>query len=199
MAQEHKLVTSLVKGCFHQGNTSLFSLNSAGKQCVPNCAIAALYTSIIPLYRWTSNILDNILISGDKLYNSIDSNHDFLQVNELGEEIVLHNNKYTFQIADEYFGQIDKHSQYTTFGVTLDKAASDALEKNTHKQWTYCILCVGNQNGASASLLCLSPKKCNIFDPHSRNSHGLPIPNGTSVLMLFENRCKMISYIRMLY
>ena len=93
-----------MKGSFHQGNTSIFSENSVGKQCVPNCAIAALYTSIIPLYRWTSDILDNILKCGDKLYNYIHSRNDFVQVHEIGKEITMHNNLYAFQIRLEYFG-----------------------------------------------------------------------------------------------
>ena len=77
MTQEHKYLKSIVKGSFHQGDTSIFSRKSVGKQCVPNCAIAALYTSIIPLYRWTTDILDKILKYGDKLYNDIYAGNDF--------------------------------------------------------------------------------------------------------------------------
>ena len=94
VTQEKKYFVQIVKGSFHQGNTSIFSANSVGKQCVPNCAIAALYTSIVPLYKWTSDILDNILKCGDKLYNDINSGHDFLQVHEIGKQITMYNNLY---------------------------------------------------------------------------------------------------------
>ena len=104
MTQECKYFTKIVKGSFHQGNTSIFSSNSVGNQCVPNCATAALYTSIIPLYRWTSDILDNIPKCGDKLYNDIHSGNDFLQVHEICKEIRIHHNLYAFQIRHEYFG-----------------------------------------------------------------------------------------------
>ena len=189
----------IVKGSFHQGNTSIFSSNSVGKQCVPNCATATLYTSIIPLYRWTSDILDNILKCGDKLYNDIHSGNDFLQVHEICKEIRIHNNLYAFQIRHEYFGRIHNQCALDTVNMTLEKATSCVLQQNQNCQWAYCILCVGNQNGATASLLCLSVNNCYIFDPHSRNSYGESVPDGTSVLMMFQNRQKMISYLPNLY
>ena len=199
MTQEHKYLKRIVKGSFHQGDTSIFSRNSVGKQCVPNCAIAALYTSIIPLYRWTSDILDKILKCGDKLYNDIYAGNDFLQVHDIGEEICMFNNLYAFQIRHEYFGRIHNESALDTVNMTLEKATSCALQENKKCQWVYCIICVGNQNGATSSLLCLSQNTCYIFDPHSRNSCGQPVPDGTSVLMMFEKRQKMISYLRNLY
>ena len=199
MTQQCKYFRNIVKGSFHQGNTSIFSANSVGKQCVPNCAIAALYTSIIPLYRWTSDTLDNILKCGDKLYNDIHCGNDFLQVHEIGKEIMIHNNSYAFQIKDEYFGRIHNQCSLDTINMTLEKATSCLLQQYKKCQWIHCILCVGNQNGATASLLCLSKKNCYIFDPHSRNSCGNPVPNGTSVLMMFKTREKMISYLRNLY
>ena len=199
MTQEHKYLKRIVKGSFHQGDTSVFSRKSVGKQCVPNCASAALYTSIIPLYRWTSDILDKILKCGDKLYNDIYAGNDFLQLHEIGEEIRMYNNLYAFQIRHEYFGHIHNESALNTVNMTLEKATFCSLQKNKKCQWVYCILCVGNQNGATSSLLCLSQNTCYIFDPHSRNSCGEPVPDGTSVLMMFENRQKMISYLHNLY
>ena len=199
VTQEKKYFVRIVKGSFHQGNTSIFSTNSVGKQCVPNCAIAALYTSIIPLHKWTSDILDNILKCGDKLYNDINSGNDFLQVHEIGKEITMYNKLYAFQIRHEYFGQIHNQSALDTINMTLEKATCCALRQNKKCPWIYCILCVGNQNGATASLLCLSVNTCYIFDPHSRNSHGQPVSDGTSVLMMFKNRQNMISYLHNLY
>ena len=62
MAQSRSEFTeNVVKGSFHQGDTSLFNENSVGHQCVPNCVIAALYNSIVTVSRWTSDTLDNIL------------------------------------------------------------------------------------------------------------------------------------------
>ena len=159
----------------------------------------ALYTSIVPLYKWTSDILDNILKCGDKLYNDINSGNDFLQVHEIGKQITMYKNLYAFQIRHEYFGQIHNQSALDTINMTLEKATYCALRQSKKCPWVYCILCVGNQNGATASLLCLSVNTCYIFDPHSRNSHGQPVSDGTSVLMMFKTRQNMISYLRNLY
>ena len=41
-----ELIENVVKGSFHQGDTSVFSANSVSSQCVPNCIIAGLYNSI---------------------------------------------------------------------------------------------------------------------------------------------------------
>ena len=122
MTQEHNYFARIVKGSFHQGDTSIFSRNSVGKQCIPNCAIAAIYTSIIPLYRWTSDILDKILECGDKLYNDIRAGNDFLQVHEIGKEIRMYNNLYAFQIRHEYFGCIHNECELDTVNMTLEKA-----------------------------------------------------------------------------
>ena len=44
MAQSRsKLIENVVKGSFQQGDTSVFSPNSVGHQCVPNCVIVGLY------------------------------------------------------------------------------------------------------------------------------------------------------------
>ena len=60
------------------------------------------------------------------------------------------------------------------------------------------ILCVGNEKGASASLLFISLEHCYIFDPHSRNSYGLPGDSGTSILASFKSRKNMILHIRLI-
>ena len=199
MTQVDKFFTRIVQGSFHQGSTSIFDEKSVGKQCAANCAIAALYTSIIPLYKWSSHVLDKILKCRDKLYNDIHSHNDFLQVQEIGKQISVNENLYAFHIKHEYYGRVSNKSSLDTINMTLEKATSSALMENKTSQWNYCILCVDNQHGATASLLCLSPKNCYLFDPHSRNSYGIPVANGTSALMMFPTRQKMISYLHTLY
>ena len=79
MAQSRsKLIENVVKGSFHQGDTSVFDQNSVGCQCVANCVIAGLYNSIVLVSNWTSHNLDNILCCGDKLYKSISKTNSLL-------------------------------------------------------------------------------------------------------------------------
>ena len=63
------------------------------------------------------------------------------------------------------------------------------------KQYVYVVLCIGDLHGSSASLLCLSKNNIYIFDPHSVNMRGEPVSNGTSTLLHFFSRTKMIQYL----
>ena len=168
MAQSRsELIENVVKGSFHQGDTSLFCPNSVGGQCVPNCVIAGLYNSIVPVSRWTSDSLGNILQQGDKLYNSIKKTNNLLQVNDIGPQINAFQNTYNFHIGLEFFGRIGKHQLDNHIGSTLENATFSVIQRKKKKE---LILCVGDEKGASASLLFRSQGHCYIFDPHSRNS-----------------------------
>ena len=106
MAQSRsKLIEHVVKGSFHQGDTSVFSLNSGCHQCVPNCVIAGLYHNIVPVSRWTSEPLDHILWHGDKFYSSIKKTNNLLQVNDSGPQITAFQTTYNFYIGHEIFGK----------------------------------------------------------------------------------------------
>ena len=52
-------ILKVIKGSFHQGGLSIFDLSSVGQQCVPNCVIAALYSTLLPMAKWTSDVLDD--------------------------------------------------------------------------------------------------------------------------------------------
>ena len=63
MAQSRsKLIENVVKGSFHQGDTSVFGQNSVGRQCVANCVIAGLYNSIVLIS--TGQVIISIIYCG---------------------------------------------------------------------------------------------------------------------------------------
>ena len=193
MAQNRsKLIEKVVKGSFHQGDTSVFGQNSVGHQCVANCVIAGLYNSIVLVSNWTTHNLDNILWSGDKLYKSISKTNSLLQVHDIGPQITAFENTYDFHIGHEFFGRIRKDKADNNIGSTLEKATFSVIQENKTDRY---ILCIGNEKGGAASLLFISKKHCYIFDPHSRNPCGLPIDGGTSILASFKSRQNMISHI----
>ena len=196
MAQNRsKLIEKVVKGSFHQGDTSVFGQNSVGRQCVANCVIAGLYNSIVLVSKWTTHNLDNILWSGDKLYKSISKTNPLLQVHDIGPQITAFENTYDFHIGHEFFGRIRKDKADNNIGSTLEKATFSVIQENKTDRY---ILCIGNEKGGAASLLFISKKNCYMFDPHSRNSCGLPIDSGTSILASFKSRQNMISHIRVI-
>ena len=111
MAQSRSdLTENVVKGSFHQGDTSAFSQNSVGHQRVPNCVIAGIYNSIVPVLRWSRDSLDTLLRHGDKLYNSIKKTTDLLQVNDIGPQITAFQNTYNFCVGQEFFWENQKRS-----------------------------------------------------------------------------------------
>ena len=198
MAQNRsKLIEKVVKGSFHQGDTSVFGQNSVGRQCVANCVIAGLYNSIVLVSNWTTHNLDNILWSGDKLYKSISKTNPLLQVHDIGPQITAFENTYDFHIGHEFFGRIKKDKADNNIGSTLEKATFSVIQENKTDRYILCILCIGNEKGGTASLF-ISKKNCYMFDPHSRNSCGLPIDSGTSILASFKSRQNMISHIRVI-
>ena len=169
MAQSRsKLIEKVVKGSFHQGDTSVFGQNSVGHQCVANCVIAGLYNSIVLVSNWTTHNLNNIQRSGDKLYKSTSKTN---------------------------FGRIRKDKADNNIGSTLEKATFSVIQESKTDRYILCILCIGNEKGGTASLLFISKKHCYMFDPHSRNSCGLPIDGGASILASFKSRQNMISHI----
>ena len=199
MAQSRsKLIEKVVKGSFHQGDTSVFGKNSVGCQCVANCVIAGLYNSIVLVSNWTTHNLDNILCSGDKLYKSISKTNFLLQVHDIGPQITAFENTYDFHIGCEFFGRIRKDKADNNIGSTLEKATFSVIQENKTDRYILCILCIGNEKGGAASLLFISKKHCYIFDPHGRNSCGLPIDDGTSILASFKSRQNMIPHIRVI-
>ena len=89
-------------------------------------------------------------------------------------------------------GRIRKDKADNNIGSTLEQATFSVIQENKTDQY---ILCIDNEKGGAASLLFISKKHCYIFDPHSRNSCGLPIDGGTSILASFKSRQSMISHI----
>ena len=156
MAQSRsKLIENVVKGSFHQGDTSIFGKNSVGRQCVANCVIAGLYNSIVLVSKWTSHNLNNILLCGDKLYKSISKTNSLLQVHDIGPQITAFENTYDFHIGRKFFGRIRKDKADNNIGSLLEKATFSIIQENKTNQF---ILCIGNEKGASASLLFISKK-----------------------------------------
>ena len=87
---DKKIVDTIAKGSFHQGDLSIFSAESVGKQCIRNCFAVVSFTKLVPLYKWSSDNINSILRNGDSIYKTIKSNHDLLHVSDVGSRIHPH-------------------------------------------------------------------------------------------------------------
>ena len=110
-----------------------------------------------------------------------------LQVNDIGPQITAFQNTYNFPIEHEFFGRIRKDQSDNHIGSSLENSTFSVIH-GEKKRIDLCILCVRNEKGGSALLLFISNEHCYIFDPHSRNSYGLPVDSGTSILVSFKSR-----------
>ena len=45
---DNKIIDILVKGSFHQGDLSIFSTDSVGRQCIANCVAAVSFAKLVP-------------------------------------------------------------------------------------------------------------------------------------------------------
>ena len=187
-----KLIRSRVRGTFHQGDITIFSPTSIGRQCVPNCVVAAAFACSVNMSKWTTKILNDILLEGDKVYRKIEKSHDYLLVSEI-TDISLFNNEYIVKVDSEFFGQM-KTTVCSEVETSLHGAICAAAP--TTEKWVYCVLCIGSLIGSSASLLCLSRDKCYLFDSHSRNKDGKSITDGTAILFGFQNKNHLATFIK---
>ena len=77
------VIPNMLRASIHHSDHTTFSHKSVGHQCIANGMFAILQASIQHPNQWPTSSLDTIMYKGDKLYNSIDTNHEFLLTSEL--------------------------------------------------------------------------------------------------------------------
>lgn len=101
-------VSSAVLGSFHQGN-EVFG-NTGGSQCSCMALMAVLNAHVLSPSLWNSQVMDNVLKAGDKLYSEIRGHHDFLTVNELPRNVRHNGNTFELQYHESYCGIFGRHT-----------------------------------------------------------------------------------------
>ena len=151
-----------------------------------NSCVALIYATVLYMEMWTSHHLDLILRKGDDLYNTINSSHDYLLVNEIP------------QVINEFGGQQKVEKYQEMFGLLYcDNSSGDLLGERLHRLLksmekynirTNGILCLGSPGSASGPSCAIMVSRNNyyLFDPHSRDVCGRPVKGGTSVLLHFR-------------
>ena len=155
--------------------------------------MAIIYTSVMPVDQWQSEHLDCILVTGNKLYLTIHSSHDYLMISDIPDVVTEYGGHYNINKYKEMFGTLGENE------INVGTNLIDAIQLMVNKDiWTYGILCLGHMTSGSASALLIHGNDCYIFDPHSRDSTGKPIEGGTSVLLHFHNVQECCVYIKQL-
>ncbi|XP_069122503.1 uncharacterized protein [Argopecten irradians] len=169
-----------VQGNFHQGHPRF--LDNAGKQCVMNSLAALVYSKEKPISTWMSPDLDLILFQGDEVYGFLQESstmhHEYVSINEIPRELECYGKNYQFEFQEPLEGTLGHTGQDldVLLFVTLNEALHAALNQPeshgafiTFKGNTFII--IKEAGGYYA------------FDSHSRNSLGLQIPCGRSVVV----------------
>ena len=183
-----------VQGTFHQGDTSHFNENTAGRQCMANAVAGAVYATMLPINFWTSSALDRILVEGDNLYSRrCNSHYDYLQFSDIHQTEHLFHEQYVINGGEPMTGLIATTRPQTPPFFSLRQAI---CTMEVCERWTYGVLTIAEETAGVSVLLCIRQGNYYIFDSHSRNRCGNSVPNGTSVLLHFTTQIGLIKYIR---
>ena len=180
----------VLQASFHQGSMN-FSPHSRGKQCTPIAYTALVYSSLIPLRSWGRNNMDSILQLGDNMYSSVKHQHEYFDYTELPSlvEVGVLSSIVSSSVTHLFSGFLNQ-SFSTEHSYSLLDAMSIALKVNqagllTASGFTVAIMYQNN--------------KYFLYDSHSRDSKGMPCPNGTAVLLTFLTLEQLILHVKKLY
>ena len=117
------------------------------------------------------------------MYNSIGKTTELL-VSEVPKYIKLYNFIYHIQENTSVIGNI--FIENLEFNCVPFTKVEDVIVK-----YKYCIVIVGEY---ATSIVC-NDNIFYLFDPHSRNTHGMPDVNGGSIVLKFDQFRKLCLYI----
>lgn len=116
----------------------------------------------------------------------------YLLPNELPECFEYDNNFYSFTVKEIYSGTVHEGDRNEYPYMSLENAFTEAC--TTIGPFQFILIVDGN-----AIAIYVEESKFYVFDPHSRNSNGLPCPEGASVLGVVQTLQLACSFIRTLY
>ena len=193
-------ITKVVQGHFHQGDITRFDSETAGKQCVLNSVKALVYSQIKSPALWTQNDMDQVLLEGDQLYQDRNIT-GYMAIDELFTcPYVEFSKKHFFKIKQNgitktlvmdhniSIDESDADSPYVYLDCAIDKLASTS-------SFRLSILIVKT---SAIALICYQ-NMFYIFDSHSRDTRGKPVPLGTSILVQLKEKTDVANFLRIYF
>ena len=181
-----------VRGTFHQGDDRF---TFGGQQCMAISLVGMATHAVHSVFSWGSDRLDNVVVSGDKLYTglrdsrlSTDESY-FLAVPELPTEFVVDGHNLEFVYGDYVQGHADvDEGEFIAAGVHTTLKCG--LEKMCIKYDT-CFLTLG----ASTCAIIRQDGRYAVVDSHARSVDGMVDENGRSVVVYFPCFDRLYHYI----
>ena len=180
----HKLSfhTGIISSRYSQSSV-IFQGPGQGFQCVANCILSLIYHTHKNSSSWASSDIKNILHSGNILYNSTGKVTTLL-VSDLPKYIKLYNFIYHIQELNSLIGDIFVDNE------SFNSIAFSQLEHVIVKH-KYLILVIGD----SALSIIYNNTSFYVFNPHKRNTYGLPDSNGGAIVLEFNCFKQLCLYI----
>ena len=181
--------SAMIIACdIHQGDLSVFSSETVGRQCVPNCLAFFAFAYLRSSTDWQCVDLNAILKEGNRLYSEIPKTHPFLSISDIPEELNIFEVYWLTQKSFEHSVPLDKKAMLDVFGSKLPRNHKDIL------------IMIGNDTGMG-SAVGVRKNRHNVllFDPHSRSTEtGLLASNGVCVIITFRNYDQLCDHLMLL-
>ena len=173
------------KGSILQAS-QVFDGPGRGLQCVANAVCAILHSVKIVPPSWKPTDIDEILHKGYMLYQYIGKVGRLLP-SDIPGYIGVEEMNYGLIEMKSYIGSF-------TYGQKDFNITTIDMLRDVFKEFRDFLLCIGK----SASAILRHGGTYYMYDPHSRNIHGLPDANGSSILLTFHSFDKLSNYFRKL-
>ena len=163
--------------------SSIFQSPGQGLQCIPNCVISLVYHKHKKCSLWGHHDIKNILYSGNILYNSI-GKFTTLLVSDIPRYIKLYNYIYNIHEINSIIGN-----------MCLGNSSFNSIPFNKNKdivlKYEHFVLVIG----CSALAIIVDKNVFYVFDPHQRNTYGMPDTNGGAIVTKFNSFNQLCLYI----
>lgn len=182
-------IIKAVNGTFHQADSRFGS--TAGRQCACNSLFSLFWSNIRSILRWNSHDLDKVLTEGNQIYKSLNTN-DYLSAEDLPTNIDL--NGLTSNVI--FRKLIDCEATLVQDFPFLRSLNHFAREETDAIKY---LMFIEGFTIAIYRTISNTISTYYVFDSHSRDLRGLTAPNGTSVLLRFDNLYELEKYIQVFY
>ena len=170
-------IDKYVQGSYSQSHSKYEP--TAGIQCACNALLAAGWAKVQNIAYWSSFDLDHVLDLGDDLYKHLGLNR-YLDVSDLPHYV------RTAAGCNFYVNKVHLHN-----GEAVIRG-EERFVLNAFRNRSCALLFI---NSTVAAII-LHSRACYFFDSHSRDSRGLSVADGSSVLLKFANILQLESYIQ---
>ena len=172
-------IEKVTKGSFHQRNPRFGRI--AGVKCACNSLFALCWSQVKTVSRWNKSDLNHVLTEGDLLFKSLNV-VDMLTADDLPRSIVMCNIEFPVD-----FLELKTEIAHLRNGESFLRRSVP----NTGDEFMFLLFM-----GGFTTALMKHHNHFYLFDSHSRDSRGLSVADGTSVLMKFSDLFEVENYIQ---